>query len=32
MLGVGGLTDIFYLKAVIGKIELQKKMFVLELE
>lgn len=32
MLGVGGLTDIFYLKAVLRKIELQKKMFVLELE
>ena len=32
MLGVGGLTDIFYLKAVIRKIELQKQMFVLELE
>jgi hypothetical protein len=32
MLGVGGLTDLFYLKAVLRKIELQKKMFVLELE
>jgi hypothetical protein len=32
MLGVGGLTDIFYLKAVERKIDLQKKMFVLELE
>jgi hypothetical protein len=32
MLGVGGLTDDFYLMAVIKKIELQKAMFVLELE
>ena len=32
MLGVGGLTDDFYLIAVIKKIELQKAMFVLELE
>ena len=32
MLGVGGLTDDFYLMAVIQKIELQKAMFVLELE
>lgn len=32
MIGVGGLTDDFYLMAVIKKIELQKAMFVLELE
>lgn len=32
MLGVGGLTDLFYLKAVLRKIQLQKAMFVLELE
>jgi len=32
MLGVGGLMDIFYLKSVIKKIGLKKKLFVLELE
>lgn len=32
MLGVGGLVDDFFLMAVIKKIELQKAMFVLELE
>ena len=32
MCNVGGLIDIFFLKATLQKIHLQKKMFVLELE
>lgn len=32
ILGVGGLVDDFYLKAIILKTELQKQLFVLELE
>ena len=32
MLAVGGLIDIFYIKCMLRKISLMKKMFVLELE
>ena len=32
MLGVGGLSDIFFIQTTLRKIALQKKLFVLELE
>ena len=32
MLGVGGLSDIFFIQTTLRKIQLQKKLFVLELE